>query len=252
MLARVICADARVAASFDSAFGSTTSVASLLLADPPYLLLERRRRLGDARGSNSRGPRKLDEEGVLRFRDEAAYQLFMGAWMRPAFARLHPGGTAAVWTNALGRRATLAAAAAEGWSHVIGEFAWAKRTVERATNSTAGEENLRVYERAILLSRDARRPVVSALDGLAALSGYASASGHPHEKPFAAVAPLVRALSKRGETVLVPFAGCGGEAATAARLGRGVAGMELRREWADEAIKAVAEAARRSKDDPLT
>ena len=251
MLARVVCADARVATSFDVAFGNTKALASLALADPPYLLLERRRRFGDIRGASSR-PRKLDEEGVIRFRDEAAYTDFSKSWMQPTFARVAPSGTVVIWTNALGRRATLAAANLQGWSCLIAEFAWAKRTMERAETSTAQEENARIYERALILTRGESRPqVTAALDGLAALTGYASVSGHPHEKPFAAIAPLVRTLSQRGDTVLVPFAGCGGEAVSAARLGRNVVALEIRKEWANQALKNVLEAAARAKTNPL-
>ena len=252
MLARVICADARVAASFDLAFGNTTKNASLVLADPPYLLLERRRRIGgDIRSASSR-PRKLDEEGVIRFRDEAAYTDFSHAWMTTTFQRVAPSGTVVIWTNSLGRRATLAAANSQGWSCLIAEFAWAKRTIERAETSTALEETARIYERALILTRGESRPnATAALDGLAALTGYASVSGHPHEKPFAAIAPLVRALSRRGDTVLVPFAGCGGEAVSAARLGRNVVALEIRKEWANQALKNVLEAAARAKTNPL-
>ena len=236
MLTRVICADARIATSFDLAFGDSTGVASLLLADPPYLLLDRRRRFGDIRSASAR-PRKLDEEGVIRFRDEAAYNDFSNAWMKTTFARVAPGGTVAIWTNALGRRATLAAANSQGWTCLVAEFAWAKRTLERSAASTSLEETARIYERALILTRGESRPLVTAaLDGLAALTGYASKSGHPHEKPFAVIAPIVRSLSKRGDSVLVPFAGCGGEAASAARLGRNVLALEIRKEWADQAV----------------
>jgi site-specific DNA-methyltransferase (adenine-specific) len=243
--ARVICADARTCQSYDRALGSATLKARLLLADPPYLIFERRRRDGDIRSASSRGPRKLDHEGVVRFANEAAFSAFQTAWMFKALARVDDDGAAAIWTNAVGRKATLAAAAEAGWPHLAAEFFWAKRTVRRSTESTANEEWVRVYERALVLTRKPRAKIAM-LDGLAALSGYASESGHPHEKSFSAIAPLIRALSVRSDVVLVPFAGTGGEAAAAARLGRCVAALEIREEWAQQAARAVARASEES------
>jgi hypothetical protein len=243
--ARVICADARTRLSYDRALGSTTTRARLLLADPPYLLFERRRRDGDIRSASSRGPRKLDHEGVIRFANEAAFSAFQSAWMEKALPRVEDDGAAAIWTNSVGRKATLAAAAAVGWPHLAAEFFWAKRTVRRSSESTASEDWARIYERALVLTRKPRVKI-TALDGLAALSGYASDSGHPHEKSFTAIAPLIRALSTRKDVVLVPFAGTGGEAAAAARLGRSVAALEIREEWALQAARAVARASEES------
>lgn len=238
----IIRGDARDPASYDAALG-VGARASLLLCDPPYLLLDRRRRGGDAR--EPRAGRKIDDAIVRRFADQRAYLEFSRAWLGPALARLEPTGTAVIWTNALGRSTLLAAAAAHGWGALVDEFAWAKETlrVPRTATSTANEHALRLFEWALVL-RQQPRPAPAPgdaprLTGLAAVSPYASTTGHPHEKPLVAIEPLVRAYSRPRDLVLDPFAGSGSLLAAVRSLGRRTAGIELNAEWAREADATV-------------
>lgn len=68
---------------------------------------------------------------------------------------------------------------------------------------------------------------------------------HPHAKPRAAMEPLVRSWSARGDVVLDPFAGSGGCVAAAVACGRDGVGLEADGEWAERAAAAAAAAEQR-------
>ena len=73
---------------------------SFLLTDPPYCLLTRRRKGGDAR--ERRPGRKIDRDPIHRFEDVRAYRRFTAEWLPAAARSVVDGGTLAIWTNFLG------------------------------------------------------------------------------------------------------------------------------------------------------
>jgi len=105
-----------------------------------------------------------------------------------------------------------------------------------------------LYEVGLVIGRGAKRAMELAdpAECWAAITGYDDEGEggewgeHPHHKPFSAVEPLVRAYSRPGELVLDPFAGSGSIPVAAARLGREVACMELRPEWASLVSRRLA------------
>ena len=208
---------------------------SLLLTDPPYCLLTRRRKGGDER--ERRAGRKIDRDPIHRFEDVRAYRRFTAEWLPAAARAVAPGGTLAIWTNFLGKQPILSVAAGAGFGVLAGEFVWAKLTTEGDGN----ERLARVYEVALVLRReplaalgpgDAARPwsVVAGYDE----GGEAARWGnHPSHKPFGVLEPLLRAWSRPGELVLDCFGGSGSIPAAAARLGREVACIELEPDWAE-------------------
>src|SRR5438874_1963275 len=121
--------------------------AQLLLTDPPYCLLTRRRKKGDLRD-----PKGRKNESTRRFEDVREYRAFTEAWMKNVAE--HLDGPMIVWTNLFGMEPIRATAAKLGWAHLRGEFAWAKRT--RASSS--GEELLRVVEVALVMTREPAPP----------------------------------------------------------------------------------------------
>jgi site-specific DNA-methyltransferase (adenine-specific) len=237
-VARSICADAREASAYSDLLGGERP--ALLLTDPPYCLLTRRRKGGDPRDPKGR---KIDREPVVRFETVRDYRAFTRGWLPAAVASLAEGAPLVIWTNFLGREPILVEAAALGFGALWGEFVWAKRTTE----SRGSEQLLRVYETALVLGRAARRPlgpgdppqawsVVAGYDD----DGEAHAWGdHPHHKPFGVLEPLVRAFSRPGELVLDPFGGSGSIAATAVKLARRAAVIELVPEWADRVAERL-------------
>ena len=231
LFARCLNADARKEESYADLLGDLR--AQLLLTDPPYCLLTRRRRSGDLRDAKNT---KIERGPLLRFESVRDYRIFTEAWLPKAVARLDPQAPLVIWTNFLGKDPILAVARALGYSHLGGEFVWAKRTTERDGN----ELLLRVYEVGLLLSRE---PGASLTPGdpprcFSVVAGYdddgeATRFGnHPNHKPFGVIEPLVRAWSRPGDLILDPFAGSGSIPAAALRLGRSAACLEIEQEWA--------------------
>jgi len=214
--------------------------AQLLLTDPPYCLLTRRRKSGEER--DKRAGVKIDRDPIVRFEDVRAYRKFTEAWL-PLAAR-HVEGALVIWTNFLGKDPIRAVARGLGWAEA-GEFTWAKRTTEKEGN----EQILRVYETALVFLREvlpAKTPADSSRvwcvaagyddEGEAALWG-----SHPNHKPFSVLEPLIRTWSRPGDLVLDPFAGSGSIPAAALKLSRRAACSELEPEWADRVSKRLAD-----------
>ncbi len=214
---------------------------ALLLTDPPYCLLTRRRKGGDER--EKRAGRKIDRDPIHRFEDVRAYRRFTAGWLPQAARTVADGGTLAIWPNFLGKQPIVAVAAEAGFPVLAGEFVWAKLTTEGGGN----ERLARVYEVARVLRReplpplspgDAARPwsVVAGYDDEGEAARWGS---HPNHKPFGVLEPLLRSWSRPGELVLDCFAGSGSIPAAAVRLGRDVACIELQPEWAQRVSRRL-------------
>src|SRR5882672_5942161 len=136
--------DARQDATWDAALRGER--AALLLTDPPYCLLTRRRKGGNLR--DKRSGVKIDRDPIVRFEDVRAYRKFTEEWLPLAVRQLEPAAPLVVWTNFLGKDPIRAVARAAGFSEA-GEFVWAKKSSEREGN----EQLLRVYETALVFLR---------------------------------------------------------------------------------------------------
>lgn len=207
--------------------------ADLLLTDPPYCLLTRRRKHGDLRDPKGR---KIDRHPVVRFESVRDYVTFTKAWLPVAVACVKPLSPLIIWTNFLGRTPIISVAGELGYLHLWGEFVWAKRT----TPSTGSEQLLRVYETALVLGRVPAVPLQPGdrASTWAVAAGYdddgeaARCGNHPHHKPFGVLEALIREYSRPDHLILDPFAGSGSIAAGALRLGRRAAALELESTWA--------------------
>lgn len=234
-----ICADATKPEGYERALGGEK--ADVLLTDPPYCLLTRRRKGGDLRDPRNR---KIDRDPVVRFESVRDYRLFTEGWLPKAIAQVKPEGPLVIWTNLLGKQPILQVAAAHAYTHLWGEFIWAKRTRE----VNANEQLLRVYEVALVISRSPPPPEDLARPPLpwSVVTGYDDEGegpewgAHPHHKPFASLVPLIRAWSKPGELILDPFAGSGSIPVAAVRLGRRAACLEKVPEWAERVTERLA------------
>lgn len=208
-------------------------LADVLITDPPYCLLTRRRKGGDLRDAHAGS--KIDRAPVTRFESVRDYRSFTEEWLPRAAAHLRPAAPMAIWTNFLGKEPITTAARSLGYQPVE-EFVWAKRTSEREGN----EQFLRVYETALLFSRGPLAPLQDSDPPrcLCVAAGYdddgeaARWGSHPNHKPFTVLEALVRSWSRPGQLVLDPFAGSGSIPAAALRLGRRAACVEIEAEWA--------------------
>jgi site-specific DNA-methyltransferase (adenine-specific) len=233
--------DARDDESYVRALGG--ELADVVITDPPYCLLTRRRKGGDFREPHA--GRKIDRQPVTRFETVRDYRAFTEQWLPRAVSHLRPNGAMAVWTNFLGKEPITIVARSLRYEPVD-EFVWAKRTSEREGN----EQLLRVYETALLFSREPLAPLQDADpprchcvaagyddDGEAARWG-----SHPNHKPFSVLEALLRSWSRPGQLVLDPFAGSGSIPAAALRLGRRAACIEIDAEWAGRVRDRLARA----------
>jgi site-specific DNA-methyltransferase (adenine-specific) len=214
--------------------------ARLLLTDPPYCLLMRRRKGGEVR--DKRTGVKIDREPVVRFEDVRSYRKFTEQWLPKAAA--HVEGPLVVWTNYLGKEPIRAVARELDYGEA-GEFLWAKRTSRHEGN----EQMLRVYETALVFLKTPL-PGLKAGDPPRAwcvAAGYDEDGeagrwgNHPNHKPFSVLEPLLREWSRPGDLVLDPFAGSGSIPAAALRLQRRVACSEIAPDWVALATRRLAE-----------
>jgi site-specific DNA-methyltransferase (adenine-specific) len=230
MSAACVQGDATDEQSWRAALG--TQKAQLLLTDPPYCLLTRRRKGGalrDPKGKKNEGPE------VRRFESVRDYKDFTRAWMTRAVQHLTDAAPLIIWTNLLGR-APIAEVAKELGYAPRGEFVWGKRTRE----SNSGEELLRVVETALVFARGepTERSAVDPALPWAAVS-HPAEHAHPNHKPFEVLEPLVRAWSKPGEVVVDCFAGSGSVPAAALALKRRAACIELLPGWAERVTQRL-------------
>jgi site-specific DNA-methyltransferase (adenine-specific) len=240
-MSNCICADARHEGGYREAMrASGRDRADLLLTDPPYCLLTRRRKGGDLRDPKHR---KIDRDPVLRFESVREYRTFTADWLRAASSWVKPDAPWIIWTNFLGKPAILEAAAGLGYRALWGEFAWAKRSRETQGN----EQLLRLYEVALVLGTRPAAPLDLNAPPVpwAAVTGYDDEGEgdhfghHPHHKPHSALEALIRHYSRPGDLILDPFAGSGSIPASTLRLGRLTACLEVRPEWAKQVTERL-------------
>ena len=241
MSARIVQGDATRAADWERALGEQSPDA--LITDPPYCVLTRRRKTGEPREKKDK---KIERGPLRRFEDVREYQEFTRAWLKLAASRLTPTAAMVIWTNLLGKKPIVTAAAELGWVHVRGEYVWGKRT--RAANS--GEEILRVVEVALVMTREPAVPPQTEDPAIpwAVVAGYDDDGegekwgSHPSHKPYGVLEPLIRTWSRPDRLVVDPFAGSGSIPLAAARVGRRGLGMELDEEWAVRGQRRISEA----------
>jgi site-specific DNA-methyltransferase (adenine-specific) len=230
--------DARREQSYAAALGGER--ADVLMTDPPYCLLTRRRKTGELRDAHA--GRKIERGPVVRFKSVRKYRAFTQVWLPCAVSHLRAGAPLVIWTNFLGREPIKVVASSLGY-HEAGEFLWAKKTTEH----TGNEQLLRVYETALVLLREPLSPLAYADpprcwcvaagyddDGEATRWG-----GHPNHKPFSVLEALLRGWSRPGQLVLDPFAGSGSIPAAALRLKRRAACIEIEPEWVARVLERL-------------
>lgn len=213
--------------------------AKLILADPPYCLLKRRRKDGRERDPKRH---KIYHEAVRRFENMQEYYGFAKGWMQLCAQQLSSDGVFIIWTNFLGGKPIREVALELGLHH-HGDYVWAKLSKEGSGN----EQLARIYEFAPIfgvqpkpeLSLEAELPPRHHISGYDADKEGADWGNHPNHKAFRVLEPLIRHYTRPGERILDPFTGSGSTPAAAIRLGRVVSGLELRPHWAEMSQKRM-------------
>jgi len=245
---RIVAGSALVPSTFHEALRGER--ASVLLTDPPYCRLVRRRE--PARGARQR---KLALDATtLRFENMAHYAAFTRDWMTQAITYgLIPKAHMIIWTNPLGRGTIISEAQRHGYV-LADEFVWAKRTMAGSGAATNTNEVLvRVHESALIL-RHISSTSTSSSSSLASSKEHWSLPravitdhvqhDHPCHKPLAVALPLVHGWTMGGDLILDCFAGSGGicEAVVRAGSGRRAVGIEISSEWARRATDLLLQA----------
>lgn len=229
----LICGDSTKNESYEKVLPNLK--ANLLLADPPYCLLERRNK----KTGQLRDPKKakINHEAVKRYANVKEYKLFTKAWMTPALSSLEDDAIACIWTNFLGKKPITDVAEELGYTYFHGEFLWAKLTKEGSGNELLA----RLYEVALIFSKKPIKEIQnssSSYSPMSVITHYDEEKEagdwglHPNHKPFSCMEPLIRTYSKPGDRILDPFNGSGSTPAAAIKLDRYISGIELREHYA--------------------
>ncbi|MBG07218.1 MAG: site-specific DNA-methyltransferase [Halobacteriovoraceae bacterium] len=205
----------------------------LILADPPYCLLTRRRKDGRLRDPKKA---KIEHEAVRRFENGKEYTAFTLAWMEKAAPYLDESGHFIIWTNFLGKAPIMKVAESlDLFFH--GEYTWAKWS-----KGGSGNERLaRAYEVALIFSKSPNKdlkdtdycPPRFCINNYDEEQEGLKWGNHPNHKSFSVLEPLIRFYTAPGERVLDPFTGSGSTPAACMELNRLIAGIELRPKWAE-------------------
>ena len=223
--------DATSAESYSQVLGKRK--VKLILADPPYCLLTRRRKDGRLRDPKKA---KIEHEAVRRFENGKEYTNFTLSWMEKAISYLEDVGHFIIWTNFLGKAPIIKVAENLGlFFH--GEFTWAKWS-----KGGSGNERLaRAYEVALIFGKCPTKELKDSdsCPPRFCINNYDEEKeglkwgNHPNHKSFSVLEPLIRFYTTPGDCVLDPFTGSGSTPAACLKLKRSIAGIELRSQWAE-------------------
>lgn len=215
----VVHGDSTTTAPFKTITNHFAKKCDILISDPPYCILERKRTYGETRGSKSVRASKLeDAPEVPKFASLADYRSFTEKWIRQSLSLgLEGGGFMIIWTNTLGKNIIVDVCASLGYV-MIGEYCWAKATkVQNKVTSLPGkyrhfheissldsETLLRVYESALIFAPQAttnpqldnnlirKRPRFGEKEGdlvlRSSIPWTVATSYHDHDKSGAAIA----------------------------------------------------------------
>lgn len=159
--------DSTTTAPFKTITSHFAKRCDILISDPPYCILERKRTYGETRGGKTvRASRLEDAPEVPKFVSLADYRSFTDKWIRQSLSQgLEEGGFMIIWTNTLGKNIIVDVCASLGY-FMIGEYCWAKTTkLQNKITSLPGkyrhfhevssldsETLLRVYESALIFA----------------------------------------------------------------------------------------------------
>jgi len=268
---KVICGDCRSKDAYTSlglGKGRQQQQANVLLTDPPYCILERRRKGGDLRDDKGKrrkvetGAGQLNEE-IPRFASVKDFTAFTRSWIEVCINEaLTPDATLVIWMNGLGQGPVVSVCQDFGYS-LIGEYIWAKETArptrptgtvlelpptEDGSRAPAAQSNLfmknknevllRCNEVALIFKPRARELSANSHNIITtSVITDNSAATHPHpcNKPLAAMLPLVDMWTKPNDVILDPFTGSAGILKAVAERGQGRKGLgiEIIQKWVD-------------------
>lgn len=118
---------------------SSFQLADALVTDPPYCLLERRRKSGELRDPKIRQRKLLNHPTTHRYTNVKEYEAFSMVWLRNALRCIKSGGVVIIWTNSLGKAPIRNSCETLG-CYFLGEFLWSVNSSDSFTPLTNKRE----------------------------------------------------------------------------------------------------------------
>lgn len=235
------------------------SRADILITDPPYCLLERRKLSGELRDEKARKRKTDHQEEAPRFPNLSSYRDFTQRWLKNSLLNgLQDSAPLVIWTNPFGK-SVIIDVCKEFQYFPVGEYQWAKTT----TLTQSNEINLRLYESAVIFFKTNPQSSSNSLFRVegdifylknrslksyeipwSVISGYhgekkkgetPSLPPHPFHKPLDVLKPLIATWTNSNSSVLDPFCGSGsiGRAVRALGGNRRFYGIEIMEDWVE-------------------
>lgn len=240
---------------FQQLFPNIQEKADILITDPPYCLLERKRPSGDLRDPKSIKRKTLDFEEVPRFENLNHYRQFTEKWIENSLSYgLKGDSPMIIWTNFLGKGVIIDICKSKGYN-LLGEYLWGKISSDSKAGSWDSNKNellLRAYEVALIFVKSPKinsKSEYITVDGLTRprslfpwfiATGYHDAKAttqlshdHPCHKPISVIEPLLHVWTKPNAIILDPFVGSGGIGLAVKKVDgdRHYRGIELLNNW---------------------
>jgi site-specific DNA-methyltransferase (adenine-specific) len=262
---KVIQGDSTKAEAYQILFKNEQSKADVLITDPPYCLLERRRLSGELRDEKVRKRKTDHQPEVPRFSSLSDYRDFTTKWMNLSISfALKPKASLIIWTNRLGKEIIIDVCRSDFKYDYVDEFIWAKRTIpEKASSSISDEIVLRCYESALVFQKRSSHAVqvldsdevmihgkkvkkyqlpwslISDYHDVDASPKNTSVPLHPCRKPLSVLKPLVSTWAKETDVIFDPFSGSGSILQSCMSLNgkvksRSYVGIEILDDWVKE------------------
>jgi site-specific DNA-methyltransferase (adenine-specific) len=275
----LVCEDATRLSSYKSlehSQGKEFSKANILITDPPYCLLERKKLDGGLRDEKLRKRKTDNSSEVPRFANLSSYREFTVKWLSLALKHgLQSNAPLIIWSNPLGKE-IITDVCKDYKYDLVGEYLWLKKSSD---NKGTQETLLRCYESALVFSSHRKNShpsdsedillhgktvksynlpwsVVSGYHGTTntgsgSISGSSPVSSsssstvvphnHPCHKPVVVLKPLISTWTRPGDLVLDPFSGSGAVALAIRELGEGRSylGIEVLNDWVEQTRKTL-------------
>lgn len=242
--------------------GPTEMLADIVITDPPYCLLQRRRAKGDIRDPKFRERKTEDKLEVPRYENMQEYRQFTTTWLRVCLKHTKANAPLIIWSNFLGKRVIIDVCADMNYS-LVGEYVWAKFSSpfdgpqgQEPLTIVKSEVLLRAYESALVfvpkenistqkeVKLKNRSVNISSLPW-SIIGNYHGTNdqlqpilhNHPCHKPFPVLHPLILNWTDDNDVIIDPFAGSGaiGHAVMQIGGGRIFKGIEIIQEWVKKA-----------------
>jgi site-specific DNA-methyltransferase (adenine-specific) len=276
----LVCEDATRLSSYKSledSQGKEFSKANILITDPPYCLLERKKLDGGLRDEKLRNRKTDNRSEVPRFANLSSYREFTVKWLSLALKHgLQSNTPLIIWSNPLGKK-IITDVCKEFKYDLVGEYLWLKKSSD---NKGTQETLLRCYESALVFSSHRKNnrtsdpedillhgktvksytlpwSVVSGYHGTTTTVSSSSSSStaatavphnHPCHKPVVVLKPLISTWTRPGDVVLDPFSGSGAVALAIRELGEGRSylGIEVLNDWVEQTRKTLSTSGRQT------